>query len=242
VTLASDIITRAHRESNLIPLVATPSANQIAEALPLLNEQFLSALGFEVGDELADLNVGGTYDQSSYCASWIPTNARLILNLSGAQSLNLHPHPYPGQRLAFADAANNLATYNLTLSGNGRRIEGATSIVLNTNGDSRQWLYRGDTANWVKITALSSSDAMPFPQEFDSFFTTKLAMRINPRYGQSLSQETAAELGRIEGRLRARYRKPRPGQDSNPHGLLSQRRGISGMSQAEFDRGGSWRP
>lgn len=241
MTLVSDIITRAHRESNLIPLVAAPNANQTAEALPLLNEQLLAALGFEAGDDIADLNIGGQYDQSAYAAQWVPMNARLILNLTAPTSFKLHPQPYDGQRLAFADAANNLATNPLTLDGNGRLIEGNPTIVLDTDGDSRQWLYRGDIAAWTKISALLATDAMPFPQEFDSFFTTRLAMRLNPRYGQSLAQETIAELTRIEGKLRSRYRKPRPVQDMATLGLLGSRRGAFGLSQADFNAGRSWR-
>lgn len=238
--LASDIITRAYRESNLIPLVAAPNANQVAEALPLLNEQFLAALGFEAGTELGDLNIGGQFDQSAYCSSWVPANARLILNLAAATALKLDPHPYEGQRLAIADAGNSLAAKNLTLDGNGRRIEGGANVVLNTNGDDRQWLYRGDTANWVKITALAAADAMPLPQEFDSFFVTRLAMRLNPRYGQSLTAESAAELRTIETKLRARYRKPRRTPDSGSLGLLGQRRGGFG-TQGDFNAGRSWR-
>lgn len=241
LTLASDIITRAHRESNLIPLVGAPNANQTAEALPLLNEQLLAALGFEAGTDLGELNIGGQFDQSSYCSQWVPANARLVLNLAGATTLKLHPQPYEGQRLAIADAANNLAANPLTLDANGRRIEGNATVVLNASGDARQWIYRGDTATWTKISALLATDAMPLPQEFDSFFTTRLAMRINPRYGQELSDLTVKELTTIEGKLRARYRKPRPLQDSGSLGLMGQRRGGFGLGQADFNAGRTWR-
>lgn len=239
MTLASDIIQRAYRESNLIPMTATASDNQVGEALPLLNEQLLSALGFEAGSELSDLNIGGAYDQSAHCSLWVPENVRLVLNLTAATTFKLHPHPYEGQRLAAADAGNNLATDSLTLNGNGRLIEGAPTVTLSTSGDARQWLYRGDTANWVKIAALASTDAMPLPQDFDSFFTTRLALRLNPRYGQQLSQLSLAELTKIEGKLRARYRKPRQRQDM-PHGFLGSRRGGSGTI-ADFNAGNVWR-
>lgn len=241
MTLASDIITRAYRETNLIPLVATPNANQQAEALTLLNGQLLAALGFEAGDDLSDLNIGGQFDQSSICSQWVPENARLVLNLTGALTLELHPQPYDGQRLAIADAGANLATYNLTLNGNGRQVEGVANLVLNVNGDARQWLYRADIANWVKVVTLAATDSMPFPAEFDSFFITRLALRLNPRYGQSLSQESGNELTRAETKLRARYRKPQRVQDKGSLGLLGSRRGAFGLGQADFNAGRTWR-
>jgi hypothetical protein len=240
MTLASDIITRAYREGNIIPLVATPSTNQQNEALPLLNEQLLSAIGNEVGNDVADLNIGGLYDQSIYCATWVPADVRLILNLSGAQTFKLHPEPYDGMRLGFVDAGNNLATYNLTLNGNGRNIEGSPTVTLSTNGDSRHWIYRADTANWQKLTSLAASDTIPFPTHFDSFWTTRLAMRLNPRYGQSVSQETLAELKRIESQIKARYRKPRPYQEM-PVGLVGERRSAYGLSINDFNGGRAWR-
>lgn len=236
MTLASDIITRAYRTPNIIPLVSTANTNQQAEALPLLNEQILSALGFEAGSELSDLNIGGTYDQSAYCSTWVPCNARLVLNLGGETTLKLDPEPYEGQRLAIADASGNLATFNFILDGNGRTIEGASTLTLNTNGETRQWIYRADTANWVKITDLIASDTMPLPQEFDGFFVKRLAMELSPSYGQSLAQETIASLNRIEGKLRARYRKPRPRQDM-PHGFLGTRRHSFDLTQNDFNVG-----
>lgn len=241
MALASDIIGRALRESNLTPLAGAPSANQQNEALPLLTGQLLASLGFEAGEELSDLNIGGEFDQSSYAAQWVPANARLVLNLNGAKTLKLHPQPYDGMRIAVADAAGNLAANNLTLDGNGRKIEAAATLVLNVNGDTRQWLYRADTANWVKIASLLIGDTMPFPEEFDSFFVTRLAMRLNPRYGQSLSELTAAELNRSESKLRARYRKPRSPSDPGPLGLLGQRRSAFGLNQSDFNAGRAWR-
>jgi hypothetical protein len=240
MTTASSIITAAFRKSNLIAKVSTLDATELAEGLALLNPILLSAVGFEAGEDLADLNIGGTYDQSAYCSTWIPANVRLILNQSGARTLNLHPSPYEGQRLAIADAAGNLATYNLTLSGNGRTIEGATSLILSTNGDSRQWLYRADTANWVKMTSLATSDSMPFPVEFDTYFITRLAIELNPQYGGETAKETLDAMQRIERKLRARYRKPRPVQDM-PAGLLNGNSSAFGLGINDFNAGRTFR-
>lgn len=241
MTLASDIITRAFRKSNLIAKVSTPEATEAAEGLALLNPIILSAVGFEAGEDLADISVGGTYDQSSYCSPYLPANVRLVLNQSAARTVTLHPNPYEGQRVAIVDAGNNLATYSLTLDGNGRQIEASASdLVLSTSGISRQWLYRADTANWVRITELASSDQMPFPIEFDPYFITRLAMELNPQYAGQTAQETLDAMQRSERKLRARYRKPRPPQDM-PCGLLNERRSGYSLGINDFNAGRTFR-
>jgi hypothetical protein len=238
MTLASSIITDAYRESNLIPMGNSPNTNQQTEALGRLNVIILSTIGNEVGDSLDDLTIGGAYDQQSICASFIPDNARLLLNLSSATTLNLDPEPFEGQRLIVIDVKNNLATYPLTLSGNGRMIEGATSIVINTNGDNRQWMYRADLGQWVKITSLIYTDALPFPQDFDDYFITMLAMRLNPRYGQSLTAETTEALKRSRSQLRARYHAWKQVQsDLDPRGLQTQNNGSISFDSSDFNTG-----
>jgi hypothetical protein len=220
VTLASVIITRAYREGQSIAIVSSPTLLETTEALALLNTLILSTVGFEAGSELKDLIIGGEFDQSP--TQWLPADVRLILNLASAKSLDLHPYPYEGQRVAISDAGLNLSSNNLTLVGNSRTIEGAASVVLSTDGLSREWMYSG--GNWVKITSLAASDAMPFPEEFDDYFVTKLAMRLNPRNrSEPMSRETAAALTRAETMLKARYRRPRPRQEIGSLGLLGQR-------------------
>lgn len=222
MTLVSSIISDAYRESQLVPIVSSPTTNEAAEGLRLFNTLLLSTVGNEAGSELHDITIGGTYDQSHFCSSWVPCNSRLILNLAAARSFSLDPRPYEGQRIAIADAGNNLATRNLTLTGNRRQIEGASSLVLSTNGDNRQWLYRSDTGNWVRITALSATDTMPLPGEFDDYFIVSLALRLNPRHRQAMAQESVAALERQKQQIRARYRRPRPKQELGTLGLLGQ--------------------
>jgi hypothetical protein len=206
MTLVSSIIRDAYRETNLIPLVSDPNATQITEALGRLNPLILDTVGFEAGDELKGLNYGGEFDQSSYIDQWLPDDIRLVLNLTTATSVDADPFPYEGQRLAIVDVGSNLATFNLTINGNGHLIEAATSVVLNTDDLARQWMYRADTANWVRIASLATSDEMPFPTEFDDYFIIMLASRLNPRYGQALAPETVRMLSRTRNMLRARYR------------------------------------
>lgn len=205
MTLASDIIGKAYRKTNLISLGTSPNANQISEALDILNGLILFTLGNEAGDPLLDLNYGGDYDQSNVIDQWIPDNVRLVLNLSAATEIDLDPEPYDGQRFSIVDVAGNLSTYNLTINGNGRNIEGASSLVVNTDDTVKQWLYRADTGNWVVLEELIESDPLPFPEEFDQYFVLMLAAQLNPTYGQTLALEHQDLLRSLRGRLRARY-------------------------------------
>jgi hypothetical protein len=240
LTLVSTIIQNAFRETNIVPVGQNPTTNQQSEALDRLNAIVLSTIGNEVGDDFTDLNIGGNYDQSTYTTTWVPDNARLIFNLNAATTFNLDPNPYEGQRLAFVDVGNNLASHSVTLNGNGRLIEGASSLTLSTNGDSRQWFYRADTGTWTKVNSLLTSDQMPFPQEFDDYFVTTLAMRLQPRYSQQLPSETLETLKRSRDQIRARYHNYKQVQsDLTTFGWLSDPRNWNGYytNPTEFNTG-----
>jgi hypothetical protein len=237
MTLVSSIITDAYRETNIIPMAGSPSTAQSTEALGRLNNLIQSVMGFEVGEDLTDLNYGGDYDQSTLIRDWVPDDARLVLNLTAAVTLQLDPTPYEGQRVAVVDAGSNLATYNLILDGNGRNIEGAATLTLNTDDTTKHWMYRADTGNWVLIETLETTDQMPFPAEFDDFFITMLAMRINPRYGQSLAPETMERLRNTRSKIRARYSKRRYDVVTDP-GLV--RREYYGFDSNLFSSGRVW--
>lgn len=235
MTLVSDIIKYAYRESNLIALASAVTSNQSSEALALLNSLVLSTVGNEAGDDYVDLVVGGSYDQSDLIGDWIPDNTRLLLNLTGTKRYYLDPYPFDGQRFAVVDVDTNLATYNITIDGNGRNVENAATLVLNTNGLNRQWMYRRDTGNWVKITSLTTGDQLPFPSEFDDYFITMLALRLNPRYGQELQGASLEALRRSRRQLRAKYNPPRPiDPDFDSRGLMAESNNTYG---SDFDRG-----
>jgi hypothetical protein len=205
MTTVADIIQAAYRETNLIPLGSTPTTAQTNEALPLFNTLIMSTMGNEVGDSFTDVTIGGLNDQSDTVANSVPYGVRLVMNIEVETELDLDPNPYDGQRLAVVDTFNTLGTYNLILNGNGRLIEDAFSVTLNTDGETRQWMYRADIGNWVVVDSLAAIDLSPFPPEFDDYFITMLAMRLNPRYGQSLTPETAEALKRMRSQIRGRY-------------------------------------
>lgn len=220
-TLVSNIIADAYRESNLIPIGTSPTSAEETEGLRLLNRIFFSVIGNEAGDPLEDLPIGrnnisspGGYPINAWTenSQWfVPLNKRLILNLQDAREVRLHPTPEDGSRFSFRDVSNNLATYNFTVKGNGRRIGSDVEKVYNTNGAEHDFFYRADLGSWQEIpTTLLTSDAWFFPPEFDEMFVTALAMRLNPRHGQNITQESMSVYQRSLRQFRARFKQITP--------------------------------
>jgi hypothetical protein len=216
MTLVSQIITDAFRVSNTIPLNADPTAPQQVEALRFLNRQVKSVLGNEIGDALTAFPIGrhGITRPAGYPwwntvpdNDWfVPENTRTILNIdTSGINLYLHPDPDDGARFAAIDTSGTLATYPVTVYGNGRTIETAASITLNTNGLDSEWFYRGDLGNWQKYSPIILTDTFPFPEEFDDYFITLLAIRLNPSYGTTLDDQTSMIFKRSQSQIRARY-------------------------------------
>lgn len=212
MTIASTIIVAALRESNLIGVNSTPTTAQSTEALARLNTIVSSTFGFEVGEPLQDWPIGIVGVDPCRLPYWTAlrwrrpcSNVRLVVHHDEAETAILPACPDDGARLSLIDVGQNLATYPLTLDPDGRRIEGSTSLVLNTNGESRSWLYRADQGNWIRIDSLTADSELPTPAEFDDAFITMLAMRLNPRYGRTIAQETVAAMERAVSQLRARY-------------------------------------
>lgn len=215
MTTVSQLIIDAHRQSNLIPINTDLSLDQETEGLRYLNRIVESTYGNEAGDALSAIPVGRNgvdlpqgfpwYDQVPDAEWFVPKNSRLILNLSSALTLYLHPMPDDGCRFGVVDTSGNLSTKNVTIDGNGRTVEGVQTIALSTNGLTQEWFYRQDLGNWYKLTNLAILDTFPFPSAFDDYFVTMLALRLNPAYGQGLDPQSQAVLTRSKSQLRARY-------------------------------------
>lgn len=220
MTLVSEIITDAYRLGNLVPIGTVPNAAQQTEGLRYLNRIVLSAIGNEAGDPLQAFPVGRRnierpsgwpwYDGVPDNDWFVPKNIRVMLNLNGSVNLYLHPSPDDGSRFAAIDVSNNLSTFPVTVLGNGRLIEGATSIVLNTNGEDKEWFYRADLGEWQLCSPLAITDDFPFPSDFDDFFIISLAMRLNPSYSQEMDPQTQFVFKRSGNQLKARYNQTIP--------------------------------
>jgi hypothetical protein len=217
MTLVSSIITQSLRETNIIAVGANPTPGEANEALDRLQSVVLSVLGNEVGYVLEDWNVfaddnilkPSSFVVDDYSDFFVAPQSRLVCNLSADTTLLLDPQPQDGQRISVVDAKLNFATNSLTLDGNGRLIEGATTKVLATNSARKQWIYRADLGNWVVIDPLASNSEMPFPEEFDDYFIIMLACRLNPRFGRPLTEESAARMKQQRDQMVLRYNQSR---------------------------------
>lgn len=228
MTTVSSVIKAALRESNIIPLGKTPSDAEYAEGLERLQALVLSTLGNEMGENLSPIPIGRNeivapanypwYGNQPPAIYFLPTNSRVMANLTAPATVNLHPMPNDGARMGVVDVSQNFGTFPLTIVANGRSIEGTDVLMLDTSGVTREWFYRGDTGNWVRLTDLTLDSEMPFPREFDDMFITFLAMRLNPRYGQSLDPQSGEIFKRARSQFRARYKQEK--QMHSEEGLL----------------------
>lgn len=217
MTTIRQIITDAYREAGILAIDETIDSDKFAEGLRRFNVLFNSLFENELGEELQDMNYGQGGLTNTYAlvqdmapvidSGYVPPNTRLFLNLDDTATIYLPPNPHDGARFAVVDVRGNLATYPVSLNGNGRKVENAAAQSLATNSLTRSWFYRADTGNWVKVSDFVDGDNSPFPSEFDDFLSTVLAFRIHPRYGAQTAVETIEVLKRSRRQFRSRYRQ-----------------------------------
>jgi len=215
MTLVSSIINDAFRETNINALGQAPTDDQNTEGLRRLQTLVSSMLGNEAGDPLTPFPLGQNEINSPNGYPWyanelpgnvfVPVNSRIMLNLTGPGTINLHPKPHDGARMGIVDVSQNLNSFPLHIYGNGRSIEGDDVQTYDESGTIREWFYREDLGDWKKVTSLALTDDMPFPAEFDDLFIILLAARLNPRHGQTLDAQSVEALKRARTQFRARY-------------------------------------
>lgn len=217
MTQVATILEKAFFEAGLVTELQNPTPTQINNAMDTLSGIIKFLYGTDVGEMLNPWPLGnyGRAAQSVMTPSGVmltypPINSALIAVNETAVTLNLPVQPSPGARMGIIDPFNRLADYPVTINGNGRSIEGGASVVLNTNGLNTLWLYRDDTANWVKVTPLLITDEMPFPDEYDQMFIIMMAMRLNPQYGRNLSSVQTIFLKEYRQQFVARYLQSMP--------------------------------
>lgn len=229
MTAISTIIQSAYRELNLIALGASPTTAQSTEALTLVNRVYAHVLGSDAGELLQNWPLGNYGRQSIDQIDWTalrltnpPPNVKLIATALAATTVYLPARPLDGARIGIIDPFSRLATYPVTLNGNGSTVEGAATVTLSTNAMDRTWLYRADTANWVRLTDLVEATESPFPSEYDDYFAILLALRIAPRAGRKLADATVTAYKSLDKKFQARYIQQAPLQLDSSLNWMSQ--------------------
>lgn len=217
MTTVASIIKSAFRETNLTPLGVDPTSAQITEAFGLLSTIVEGVLGNEAGENISPMPLGQNDINSPQGYPWyanelpgnifLPTNLRIMCNLTAAGRVNFHPMPHDGARMGIVDVSGNFDVNPLTISGNGRQIEGASEMVYDDAGMVRQWVYREDLGNWVTVVPIAVDGDMPWPTEFDDMFIIMLAFRLNPRNGQTMHPASVQAGLKATSKFEARYKQ-----------------------------------
>lgn len=225
MTTAVQIVNRTFRENNLTALGKLPNDAQRAEALDYLNRLIKSTLGTDEGELLLDWNlpyVGSVNNrfplypsdptQQASIYKGPPPNTRLLAALTTPFTVYLQNIPPDGARMSLVNVATDFVTNPLTISGNGRLIEGSQSIIIDTNPAAPlHWLYRADLANWIALDfPLAEDDEVPFPDSFDDFWVALLAVRLAPTYGKEVNSMTAGVAQNGMKQFKSRYAQEVP--------------------------------
>ena len=237
----------------MLPLGKAPTASQSTEALRLYNALLNAIYGGDAGEQLNDWPLGNfslaavetKLPLTTYDLARPSLNRRLIAVNDAAMTVYLHPIAQDGARYGITDPFGRLAAFPVTLDANGRTIEATPTLLLNVNGTYREWLYRADLSAWLKISDVLVGDENPFPAKYDMMFVILLALRLNPRYGRSLDEQSLAILKQNKREFVARYLQSQPLEidDSISWPYMSTQsydtqRNFS--SQRTFDRGLYW--
>lgn len=217
MTTLRDIITDAYREGGIVQIGDTPEAEELDEGLRRLKAYIHSLFGYELGDDLTPVTYGTYSGGNAYANYWdeaplinsyfVPDNTRLEVTITAPSEVYLNPRPQDGARLAVVDVRGNFSTNNLTINANGRKIEGADTVVLNTDRATKEWFYRADLGEWKLVDTYTANSESPFPTKYDPFLSIGLAFRLNPRYKDQTAPESMEDFQRLKNMFQAQYRQ-----------------------------------
>lgn len=216
--LVSEALRLAYRDANINVIGDQPSDDQNDEALTILNNFWRTIVGHEFGENLVDWPVPPVAGQScipdnlvssNQGTTWylqLVANVRVILALTASTTIKFPQDPRPGARVSTVDM--NSSSVTLTLDGNGRMIEGQTSLVDDvTNLAGKSWIYRDDLASWELVDDLALTDELPLDPAFDDLFLTYTAIRLCGPNSMAVPPATVEAYKAALTRAKARYRQ-----------------------------------
>ncbi len=199
MTLLREIIKDAYREANLLPIDQALSAPEEAEGFKALIRIIDSSFGNEIGEELRPVS-----DES---VELLQDNKILLLTPTSLTTYKFPKNPKNGSRISIVDSTRDSLTYPVTLDGNGKTIEGSLTSTVNAEGMTKTWFYNKEQGNWSLLSPLTVSSESILPSRFDDYFIIALAMRINPRNGAEIGQQSVMRFREVKRKLQAEYRQ-----------------------------------
>jgi len=252
MTVASQFISDAMRENNIIGVGESPTSAETTEHLRRLNGLINYWIGTACGELVHDWyipNIDNTApfaeedprdplgdNQPSQVYIQPPQNSRLVTKITAATTVYLPEYPSDGARIELADAGST--STSLTLDANGRKIEDAATLAIDpTSVTTRKWFFRADQANWVRLADLASADTPPFPAEYDRMITTGLNIVLSPTYGKEPAAVTVATFNEMYARFKMRYKQYTPTETQLSMRATQSFRLFDRGSLAEFQAG-----
>lgn len=214
MTTFSSIINRAYRESNILDINRPPSADQEAEALEMLRGilrryQRVPVFTVWLGDFTNLKRQRGEIFRSFnrlVQTFALPQDVYLNVNADQLYTVCLPCDPGDGARINVIDVNNSFSFNPLTLNANGNLINGASDEMLSTNGQRVEYIYRRELAEWqTVVTNPVASSNIPYDQMFDDMFVIELAMRLNPRYSDTMNELSIMAYQTILTQFKGRY-------------------------------------
>lgn len=228
---SSDIITRAYRADNIIPLGKAPSTAEMAEGLQNYQMFVASLFGNDIGRLLQPWETPPAptsrypsrfplYPENPSVAFineeqiWRnpPPNSNIITNAAIGGSVYFPPTPSNGAQMALINVGADFVTNPLVLDGNGRLIEGAATLTISAAPTGPiVWFYRDDLANWVRVTDLAIDSDSILPSKFDDFMVCGMAVYISGTNGVTPPPDVQLRAKRGHTLLKTTYYQTAPG-------------------------------
>lgn len=226
-----EIIVRAWRADNLIPIGKSPTAAELVESLGQFQSFIDSLFGNDIGNLLSGWEVppsptssypsrfplypedpSANYSDAVNVWSNPPANVRLITNAGIGVPVYFPPTPSDGAQMALVNVGADFATTPLTLDGNGRLIEGLPQLVISAALSAPiGWFFRGDLASWVRVTQFTLDSPSPLPTTFDDFLVSAMAVWVSGPNGVSSPPDVMNRAKRGHTLLKTTYAQYQPG-------------------------------
>ena len=89
--------------------------------------------------------------QATSISALITTDDQIVevIGNTGPVTISLPATPRTNQRVGIVDGDGHASTYNITIDGNGKLINGSSPLISNTNYISLSFLYDG--SKWVIV-------------------------------------------------------------------------------------------